>query len=133
MATVDHGQFFSRKELQCRCGQFCDYACPMDPDFMDRVDRLREHFGKPLKVTSGYRCPSHNNNVSSTGTSGPHVSGKAIDFGVSRDDAHALLKIAMDINFSGVGIAQKGTGRFIHLDDLTATETNNMRPWLWSY
>ena len=133
MAIVDHGQFFSKEELQCRCGQFCDYACPMDAEFLDRIDRLREDFGKPLKVTSGYRCPSHNANVSSTGTSGPHVSGKAIDFGVSRRDAHALLKIAMSMNFSGIGIAQKGSGRFIHLDDLTATETNNMRPWLWSY
>jgi zinc D-Ala-D-Ala carboxypeptidase len=133
MAIVDHGQFFSKEELQCRCGQFCDFACPMDAEFLDRIDRLRENFGKPLRVTSGYRCPSHNANVSSTGTGGPHVSGKAIDFGVSRGDAHALLKIAMSMNFRGIGIAQKGSGRFIHLDDLTATETNNMRPWLWSY
>ena len=133
MAIVDHGQFFSREELQCRCGQFCDYACPMDSEFMDRIDRLRGLFGKSLIVTSGYRCPSHNDSVSSTGTDGPHVSGKAIDFGVSRGDAHALLEIAMSMGFSGIGIAQKGSGRFIHLDDLTATETNNMRPWLWSY
>ena len=133
MAIVDHGQFFSREELQCRCGQFCDYACPMDSEFMKRLDDLREHFGKPLKVTSGYRCAKHNSNVSSTGVSGPHVSGKAIDFGISRGDAHALLGIAMSMSFSGIGIAQKGSGRFIHLDDLTATETNNMRPWLWSY
>ena len=131
--TVDSSQFFARKELQCRCGQFCDSACPMNEDFMARLDVLRERFAKPLRVTSGYRCPQHNSNVSSTGASGPHTSGKAIDFGVSRDDAHALLRIAMDMNFSGIGIAQKGSGRFIHLDDLTAEETKNMRPWLWSY
>ena len=123
MAVVDHGQFFSKEELQCRCGQYCGYSCPMDADFIQRLDDLRERFAKP----------QHNSNVSSTGASGPHTSGKAIDFGVSRDDAHALLRIAMDMNFSGIGIAQKGSGRFIHLDDLTASETNNMRPWLWSY
>ena len=133
MAIVDHGQFFSRGELQCRCGQFCNYDCPMDSEFMKRLDDLRERFGKPLKVTSGYRCAKHNSNVSSTGATGPHVSGKAIDFGVSRGDGHALLEIAMSMGFSGIGIAQKGSGRFIHLDDLTADETNNMRPWLWSY
>jgi zinc D-Ala-D-Ala carboxypeptidase len=133
MAIVDHGQFFSRGELQCRCGQFCNYDCPMDSEFVKRLDDLRERFGKPLKVTSGYRCAKHNSNVSSTGATGPHVSGKAIDFGVSRGDGHALLEIAMSMGFSGIGIAQKGTGRFIHLDDLTADETNNMRPWLWSY
>ena len=132
-AVVDHGQFFSKKELQCRCGQYCDYACPMDADFIQRLDDLRERFAKPVRVTSGYRCPQHNSNVSSTGASGPHPSGNARAFGVSRDDAHALLRIAMDMNFSGIGIAQKGSGRFIHLDDLTASETNNMRPWLWSY
>ena len=133
MAIVDHGQFFSKEELQCRCGQYCDYACPMDSDFIQRLDDLRERYGKSLRVTSGYRCPQHNSNVSSTGANGPHVSGKAIDFGVARGDAHALLEIAMSMSFSGIGIAQKGSGRFIHLDDLTATETNNMRPWLWSY
>jgi zinc D-Ala-D-Ala carboxypeptidase len=133
MAIVDHGQFFSRGELQCRCGQFCNYDCPMDSEFVKRLDDLRERFGKPLKVTSGYRCAKHNSNVSSTGATGPHVSGKAIDFGVSRGDGHALLEIAMSMGFSGIGIAQKGAGRFIHLDDLTADETNNMRPWLWSY
>ena len=133
MAVVDHGQFFSKEELQCRCGQYCGYSCPMDSDFMQRLDDLRERYGKSLRVTSGYRCPEHNSNVSSTGASGPHTSGKAIDFGVSRGDGHALLEIAMSMNFSGIGIAQKGSGRFIHLDDLTATETNNMRPWLWSY
>ena len=133
MAVVDHGQFFSKEELQCRCGKYCDYACPMDADFIQRLDDLRERYGKSLRVTSGYRCPEHNSNVSSTGASGPHTTGKAIDFGVSRGDAHAILEIAMGMNFSGIGIAQKGSGRFIHLDDLTAEETNNMRPWLWSY
>ena len=133
MAVVDHGQFFSKEELQCRCGKYCDYACPMDADFIQRLDDLRDQYGKSLIVTSGYRCPEHNAAVSSTGTSGPHGSGKAIDFGVSRGDGHALLKIAMDMNFSGIGIAQKGSGRLIHLDDLTAEETNNMGPWLWSY
>ena len=121
MAIVDHGQFFSKEELQCRCGRFCNSACPMDAEFLDRIDRLRDNFGKPLRVTSGYRCPEHNSNVSSPGASGPHTSGKAIDFGVSRDDAHALLKSAMSMSFSGSGIAQKGSGRFIHLDDLTAS------------
>ena len=105
----------------------------MDADFIQRLDDLRERYGKSLRVTSGYRCPEHNSNVSSTGASGPHTTGKAIDFGASRGDAHALLEIAMSMNFSGIGIAQKGSGRFIHLDDLTAEETNNMRPWLWSY
>ena len=132
-AVVDHGQFFSKKELQCRCGQYCGYSCPMDADFIQRLDDLRERYGKSLIVTSGYRCPQHNSSVSSTGASGPHTTGKAIDFGVSRGDGHALLEIAMSMKFSGIGIAQKGSGRFIHLDDLTASETNNMRPWLWSY
>ncbi len=40
-AVVDHGQFFSKEELQCRCGQYCGYSCPMDADFIQRLDDLR--------------------------------------------------------------------------------------------
>jgi hypothetical protein len=42
-------------------------------------------------------------------------------------DAHRLLMLALNQGFKGVGIQQKGQGRFIHLD-LTSEYGR-----LWSY
>ena len=119
---------FSHAELQCRCG--CGRA-PMDPDFMRRLETVRMSYGKPMVVTSAYRCPVHNASVSSTGSTGPHTTGRAIDIQCAGHDAHALLRIALREGMTGVGIRQTGphSGRFIHLDDLSGAN----RPWVWGY
>ena len=58
---------------------------------------------------------------------GPHTTGLACDVGVKGADAHKLLKLALNQGFMGIGIQQKGNGRFLHLD--TASEYGR----LWSY
>lgn len=117
-------KYFKLGEFSCKhCGEN-----KMDPKFIDKLDLLREAYGKPLVVTSGYRCPAHNQKVSSTGPNGPHTTGKATDFRVDRGDAYKLLAIAMEMGFRGIGVNQKGTGRFIHVDDI-----QEGRPTVWSY
>jgi len=106
-----------------------------DQDFMEKVETLRVVYDKPMKVNSAARCPAYNEKVSSTGRTGPHTTGHAIDIGVSGSDAHFLLRIAMKYgNFTGVGVSQKGPHekRFLHFDDLTAN-VGQPRPWIWSY
>lgn len=116
---------FTSDELRCRCG--CGQVA-MDAGFMDQLQGLRDLLQFPLPVTSGYRCPAHNARVSSTGPTGPHTTGKAADLAVERARAHRLLCVAPQM-FSGVGVQQKGTGRFIHLDTLIGPG----RPTVWSY
>ena len=99
----------------------------MDPRFIDDLDDLRERCGFPLIVTSGYRCPDHNDAVSSTGRTGPHTTGKATDFGVDRERATIVLEHALQMDFKGIGVNQKGAGRFIHLDCARPSRT------IWSY
>ncbi len=118
-------KYFSLAETECKCGCGAD----LTEAFKAECDGLREEFGKPLTMTSGARCGSYNMKVSTTGPKGPHTTGGAADFAVSGADAHKLLAIAMRRGFTGIGIQQKGTGRFIHLDKLTAPP----RPNLWSY
>lgn len=98
-------------------------------DFMDKVEELRLSVGFALPVTSAARCPKHNANVSGTGLTGPHTTGRAIDFGVSGSKAYAVLNAALRMGFTGIGVNQKGNGRFIHIDDLTGPT----RPATWSY
>ncbi|MBF0164457.1 MAG: DUF882 domain-containing protein [Magnetococcales bacterium] len=121
---------FKKAEMQCQCG--CGKAA-MDPEFMDRLHRLRLNYGKPIHVSSGYRCPSHNNAVSHTGDGGPHTTGRAVDIRISGAEAVDLLRKAVYLGFTGIGVSQQGAheSRFLHLDDLGAPSWP--RPGIWSY
>lgn len=114
-------------------------ACPccgkrgMDDDFMKKLDILRQWVDFPLSISSGYRCPKYNAKLSSTGETGPHTTGKAVDIPISGEKALEMVGEAITLGFSGVGVKQKGphNKRFIHLDTLGPDE--GPRPWIWSY
>ena len=118
---------FPAAELTCKCG--CGQNL-MAAGFMARLQMLRTKLGFPFPITSAYRCPDHNERVSSTGRQGPHTYGCAVDIAVSGQRAHQIIKHAA-IDFTGIGIKQHGPheSRFIHLDTLAGSK----RPWIWSY
>jgi zinc D-Ala-D-Ala carboxypeptidase len=118
---------FSAGELACKCG------CGMLPrqSSVERLQRVRDRFMRPMKLTSAARCARHNQRVSTSGPNGPHTTGQAFDIAVSGAHALRLLQIALEEGFTGVGIQQKGIGRFIHIDDIEGG--SHPRPNLWSY
>lgn len=118
---------FSQDEFACKG----DGTCEMDPTFMDKLQSLRDLYGKPMIITSGYRSPAYNAKVSETGTAGPHTTGKACDIAVASTDAYLLAQLAFKMNFMGIGMSQKGPKRFIHLD--MCLPPDFPRPALWSY
>jgi len=119
--------YFSDKELRCKCG--CGQVGVTD-EFRAMLEELRERVGFPLLVSSGYRCPSYNKRFGSTPA---HEKGVAVDLLVSGARAHKVLKEALSMGFTGIGVAQKGdrAGRFIHLDILPVV--GYPRPAIWSY
>jgi zinc D-Ala-D-Ala carboxypeptidase len=120
---------FSEDEFACRCG--CRQNL-IDHAFITELDDLRHHLGFALPISSGYRCPDHNAKVSSTGRTGPHTTGRAADIAVSHARAYDVLQAAMMMRFTGIGVNQKGSARFIHLDNLP-NAPGQPRPTLWSY
>ena len=115
---------FRAEEFSCKCG--CGKN-DMQPAFMGRLQALRYAYGKPMLITSGYRCANHPaESIKAMPGSGTHSQGIAADIGVSGADAQTLLRLALEANFTGIGIQQKGHGRFIHLDI-------REHPALWSY
>ena len=115
---------FSAKEFDCtHCGKN-----EMRADFMERLQALRNAYGKPMRITSGFRCAEHPIEAKKA-KPGSHASGCACDIGIDGPDAHQLLSIALQLGFTGIGVQQKGSGRFIHLDTLTS----GVRPTVWSY
>ena len=120
-------EHFTTDEMKCKhCGE-----CHMDMDFMEVLEDIREAYGKPMYVVSGYRCPVHNMNVSNTGRTGPHTTGKAVDIAVAGVNAYTLLAAALYHGMTGIGVSQKGpvSTRFLHLDMIHS----NLRPRIWSY
>lgn len=117
---------FSEDEFRCRHTSKCE----MHPEFMERLQRLRAAYGKPMKITSGFRHRSHPVESRKAAT-GAHSMGRAADVAVVGADAIRLIVLAAEFGFTGIGVQQKGEGRFIHLDDVPG----NMlpRPALWSY
>lgn len=119
---------FTIAEFACKhCGQN-----NIDYKFVELLDELREQCGFPLVVSSGYRCPTHNAKVSSTGKTGPHTTGRAADLAVSHGQAVTVLRKALSMGFTGFGVQQKGGGRFIHLDTLP-NAPGQPRETIWSY
>jgi uncharacterized protein YcbK (DUF882 family) len=105
----------------------------MDTNMIGILDDMREQAGFKYPIRSGYRCPEHNERVSSTGLTGPHTTGKAVDIGVRGQEAHEVVRLAFELGFSGIGVSQKGNmhKRFIHIDMLNTP--GRFRPTVWSY
>lgn len=119
---------FSLAELRCKCGQCGSDGTEMDPAFMHQVQRLRELYGKPLVVSSAYRCRRHPVEARKS-QPGAHTTGAALDIACSGADAVAILRLALSLPFTGIGVQQKASGRFLHLDMAPALP----RPMIWSY
>lgn len=127
---------FSRHEFACaHCGR-----AEMDDDFLWRLQDLRDSYGKPMIISSGYRCPQHPIEAKKANGGGTHTTGRAADIKVARGQAYSLLRLAIRMGFTGIGINQTGDPktRFIHLDDIGSKETFEggkkfARPNLWSY
>lgn len=103
----------------------------MDPSFLDTMEHVRRNFGFPIIVSSGYRSPEHNKQVSKTGDSGPHTTGRAMDIAIRGEAAYVLLKTVLACGMTGIGINQRGDARFLHIDNLEKPDFP--RPMIWSY
>jgi zinc D-Ala-D-Ala carboxypeptidase len=123
---MDWSRYSNFKADEFKCSHCGDNE--IKEELLDKLQALRSRYGKPMRITSGYRCPRHPIEAAKSAP-GPHSSGLACDVGVEGADAHKLLGLALDAGFKGIGVQQKGTGRFLHLDLLNAPN----RPTLWSY
>ena len=71
-------KYFKRHEFTCRCG--CGFNS-IDTDLLDKLLDIRKHFGRPVSIESGNRCPTHNHAVGGEPRSF-HPRGRAADIKV---------------------------------------------------
>jgi zinc D-Ala-D-Ala carboxypeptidase len=115
---------FNLDEFKCKCG--CGNVS-VHSDLLDLLQTARNNIGA-ITISSAYRCPEHNNKVSSTGEDGPHTTSKAVDIHVSNSQHRKQLIDYFTNKVTGLGIAKT----FIHIDILTSDEVPH-RPNCWLY
>lgn len=102
---------FQLGEFECPCGCQTD-GVPMDVGFMVSLQKVRDIYGKPMRINSGYRCAAHNAAVGGSVTS-QHLLGIAADIHCpSAEDKYNLVNAAMAVGMRGIGIYKT----FVHLD-----------------
>jgi uncharacterized protein YcbK (DUF882 family) len=107
---------FNLIEFACRCGCGGEQAPEIVANLM-RVAAMLEKVrqacgGKPLHVTSGYRCPKHNANVGGAKAS-LHLTGKAADVTCATLSPVEVQRIARGVpEVHGLGLGKT----FTHLD-----------------
>ena len=97
---------FSSAEMACsHCGERYIW-----PEFMDKLQALRDLVGKPLKVLSAHRCSLHNARVGGAPFS-QHLR-LAVDIDLRGHDRLDVLAKARIVGFTGFGFYTN----FLHLD-----------------
>lgn len=102
---------FSAEELSCPC---CGKNAMWLP-FMSRVQRVRDSYGRGMKVDSAYRCEKHNRAIGGASES-YHMSGRAID--IWAPDPRDKWQIARGAMLEGLTVIVYDS--FLHLDDRTS-------------
>jgi len=111
--------FFSDRELSCRCG------CGFLPSsrLVDLLHAMRYIINKPLIITSGARCNNHNRLVGGA-VSSSHTRGNAVD--IRFTNAEEAREIEHTANLVGFKRVARGKS-FIHVD------IEDTSPYSWFY
>ena len=100
---------FSRSEFACRCK--CGFKA-VDVELLEILEKVRDHFNKPVRLTNACRCLKHNHDIGAEDTS-QHIRGLAADIyikGISPQLIYDYLNTFHDKG--GLGIYNK----FVHID-----------------
>lgn len=122
-----YAEFFGADEFACSHTALVE----MQVRFMDVLLAIRRSYGRPMRISSAYRHPTHPIEAAKGGLSrGEHTMGACCDVAIEGDAALILLQHALAHGITRVGVQQKGAGRFLHLG---LGGPGLATPWIWSY
>jgi zinc D-Ala-D-Ala carboxypeptidase len=104
---------------------FCSHTgeAGIVPEFVEKLDKLREACGFPFVITSGYRSSQHPIEARKS-KPGTHSQGIAADIAVADGyQRRMIVEKAIELGFKGIGVHDK----FVHVDDRDSLQV------LWVY
>jgi len=114
MKDMRLSKHFMRSELTCRCcGRIGRWPARLKR-LLSLLEKLRDYAGKPVHITSGYRCPSWNKQVGGVPNS-YHSQGMAVDLVVKGMSVDALARAVERVGFTGIG-RYLDARLFVHAD-----------------
>lgn len=106
---------FRVSEFACHGSGCCDTIL-IDEKLVEYLQKIRDHFGAAVTITSGYRCEKHNKAVGGV-TSSLHRKGMAADVVVKGIAPAEVAKYAESIGVLGIGLYETSKdGYFVHID-----------------
>lgn len=122
-------KYFDMSEFACKhCGRLPENG--MSPALLEALDKLREAWGGPIIVSSGWRCKEHNAEIGGVSNS-QHTLGTAADIYTvgGYNEYRQLLQLARDMRlFDASG--EYNTSMFIHLDQRDGGTNPNYYSWI---
>jgi hypothetical protein len=111
---------FNSYEFRCGLGSPCSCSTILiDDKLVDYLQKIRDHFGKSITITSAYRCPSYNKSIGGA-TGSYHSKGMATDIQVKGVTPREVAKYAESIGIKGIGLYEtQSDGHFVHIDTRT--------------
>jgi hypothetical protein len=106
---------FDSSEFDCH-GSGCCSSTLVDDKLVTYLQQIREHFGKPVNISSGYRCATHNKNIGGA-TNSRHSKGQAADIYINGVTPAEIAKYAESMGILGIGLYETNSdGFFVHVD-----------------
>ena len=143
MSLAD-GEWFKVSELACHDGtpypeEFADRL----PDLMNMLDAIRNKWGGPIQVVSGYRMPEYNAQLAAdsaahqVASGSQHMEGRAADIRPAlTGDASILYRVVRQMIDDGKlpqcgGIGLYPRSNWVHVDTFHPPD-GHLRTWLGS-
>jgi uncharacterized protein YcbK (DUF882 family) len=114
---------FTKKEFDCtHTGEN-----NMQHEFMEKLQRIRNIYGKSMTITSGFRSKKHPIEARKTHSNGEHTQGFCADIACTNSaDRYQLINLALANGITRIGIAKT----FLHFGIGGAGLPNNV---IWEY
>ena len=116
-------KYFTEDEMKCKhCGKLPETS--LFDQMLTMLDEAREVAGIPFFITSGYRCPEHDQAI---GGEGNHPIAAVDILADSGSDAWEIMRGLFWAEFKRIGVSRKK--KMIHADIVPMRPT----PALWTY
>jgi len=108
---------FNSKEFSCKCGYSDCQTQKISKDLVDRLEKVRMELGRPIQITSAYRCSKHQAALRASGVNtvvakkSTHEDGEAVDSRPSDLKMDGYIDICAK-HFESIGLAKT----FLHTD-----------------
>ena len=115
-----------------------EFACngydevKIDTGLVVTLQQIRDHFGKPVNITSAYRPPAYNAKIKTASKTSKHMLGRAADIQITGISPITVAMYAQFLNAKGIGLYTYEGAGFVHIDTRAKDEDRSIYRGLYT-